>query len=315
MRHFSFHTPHPTASRQTAGYLLAAVAAASYGTNPIFAIPLYGEGLDVWSVLVLRYATAVLMLGIVALAHHPKALLMSGREYGAAFVMGLLMVGSSATLFESYHYLSAGIASTLLFFYPVMVAVIMAVCYGERLSRRAWLCLAVAFLGVFTLSASDTGEVISLRGLALCMLSSLSYAAYLIYIRRGPLRTAAPMAVTFYVMLASLAALVVAAGLNGGVRMPQSTTAWMNAAGLGLFPTIISLYATSQAIARIGSTGTAIFGALEPLTAVVLGIVVLGETLTLRPAIGMFLIFASVTALVNRGGTGKRKRADSKVSE
>lgn len=283
---------------QTVGYIFAAIAAASYGTNPIFAIPLYGEGIDVWSVLVLRYATAVAILGAMVIVRHPKSLLLKGREIAAALFMGLLMVGSSATLFESYRYLSAGIASTLLFFYPVMVAVIMALCYGERLTRRSWLCLAVAFLGVFTLSASDTGEVISLRGLTLCMLSSLSYAAYLIYIRRGPLRTAAPTAVTFYVMLSSLVFLLIAAGVNGGVVMPHSQAAWINAAGLGLFPTIISLYFTSEAIARIGSTGTAIFGALEPLTAVVLGILILGETLTLRPAVGMFLIFASVTALV-----------------
>ena len=72
---------------------------------------------------------------------------------------------------------------------------------------------------------------------------------------------------------------------------------------LGLFPTIISLYFTSQAIAAVGSTTTAIFGALEPLTAVLLGMLVLGETLTLRPAVGMAVIFVSVTLLMMRKRT------------
>lgn len=298
-----------TQEKNTAwGFAFAAIAASSYGTNPIFAIPLYGEGIDVWSVLVLRYAAAVLIMGLMVLLRHPHQLIMSVRGYLAALLMGLLMVGSSATLFESYRYLSAGIASTLLFFYPVMVAVIMAVGYKERLSRRSWLCLGVALLGVFALSADDSGNAISLWGFTLCMLSSLSYAAYLVYIRRGVLREAPPMAVTFYVMLSGLVTLAVISAVHGGLRIPHTTTAWVNAAGLGLFPTVISLYFTSQAIARVGSTRTAIFGALEPLTAVVLGIIILGETLTLRPAVGMLLIFASVTALVahrNKKGSAR----------
>ena len=86
--------------------------------------------------------------------------------------------------------------------------------------------------------------------------------------------------------------------LDGGVTFPSTTKGWINALGLGIFPTVVSLIFTSRAIALIGSTETAIFGALEPLTAVILGILILGETLTLAPAIGMILIFVSVTVLM-----------------
>ena len=86
--------------------------------------------------------------------------------------------------------------------------------------------------------------------------------------------------------------------LDGGLMLPKTTPAWINAIGLGFFPTVISLIFTSRAIALIGSTETAIFGALEPLTAVILGIFILGETLTITPAIGMILIFVSVTVLM-----------------
>ena len=79
--------------------------------------------------------------------------------------------------------------------------------------------------------------------------------------------------------------------------IPPSPMAWFNVTGLGLFPTFVSLYFTSQAIDTIGSTNTAIFGALEPLTAVILGIIILGEALSLNTAIGMLLILVSVTVL------------------
>ena len=280
------------------GYLFAAIAAASYGTNPIFAIPLYREGISVTSVLFMRYAMAVAIMFFVTMIKSPKAFVIKPKYVGLLAFMGILMVLSSIALFESYKYLSAGIASTLLFFYPVMVAVIMAIFYKERLTKKSWACLVTAFLGVVILSKNDDGGFISLLGLTLVMLSSLSYAIYLVYINRGPMKKINTSTITFYVILGGFLVMIPYCLLDGGLMLPKTTPAWINAIGLGFFPTVISLIFTSRAIALIGSTETAIFGALEPLTAVILGILILGETLTITPAIGMILIFISVTVLM-----------------
>ena len=280
------------------GYLFAAIAAASYGTNPIFAIPLYREGISVTSVLFMRYAMAVAIMFVATMIKSPKAFVIKPKYVGLLAFMGILMVLSSIALFESYKYLSAGIASTLLFFYPVMVAVIMAIFYKERLTKKSWACLVTAFLGVVILSKNDDGGFISLLGLTLVMLSSLSYAIYLVYINRGPMKKINTSTITFYVILGGFLVMIPYCLLDGGLMLPKTTPAWINAIGLGFFPTVISLIFTSRAIAMIGSTETAIFGALEPLTAVILGILILGETLTITPAIGMILIFVSVTVLM-----------------
>ena len=280
------------------GYLFAAIAAASYGTNPIFAIPLYREGINVTSVLFMRYAMAVAIMFFATMIKSPKAFVIKPKYVGLLAFMGILMVLSSIALFESYKYLSAGIASTLLFFYPVMVAVIMAIFYKERLTKKSWACLITAFLGVVILSKNDDGGFISLLGLTLVMLSSLSYAIYLVYINRGPMKKINTSTITFYVILGGFLVMIPYCLLDGGLMLPKTTPAWINAIGLGFFPTVISLIFTSRAIALIGSTETAIFGALEPLTAVILGILILGETLTITPAIGMILIFVSVTVLM-----------------
>ena len=280
------------------GYLFAAIAAASYGTNPIFAIPLYREGISVTSVLFMRYAMAVAIMFFATMIKSPKTFVIKPKYVGLLAFMGILMVLSSIALFESYKYLSAGIASTLLFFYPVMVAVIMAIFYKERLTKKSWACLVTAFLGVVILSKNDDGGFISLLGLTLVMLSSLSYAIYLVYINRGPMKKINTSTITFYVILGGFLVMIPYCLLDGGLMLPKTTPAWINAIGLGFFPTVISLIFTSRAIALIGSTETAIFGALEPLTAVILGILILGETLTITPAIGMILIFVSVTVLM-----------------
>ncbi len=280
------------------GYLFAAIAAASYGTNPIFAIPLYREGISVTSVLFMRYAMAVAIMFFATMIKSPKAFVIKPKYVGLLAFMGILMVLSSIALFESYKYLSAGIASTLLFFYPVMVAVIMAIFYKERLTKKSWACLVTAFIGVVILSKDDDGGFISLLGLTLVMLSSLAYAIYLVYINRGPMKNIDTSTITFYVILGGFLVMILYCIIDGGVTFPATTKGWINAVGLGVFPTVVSLIFTSRAIALIGSTETAIFGALEPLTAVILGILILGETLTLAPAIGMILIFVSVTVLM-----------------
>ena len=237
---------------------------------------------------------------IVTMIKSPKSLVIKPSHIGILAFMGILMVLSSIGLFASYKYLSAGIASTLLFFYPVMVAIIMAVFYKEHLTRKSWICLITAFLGVVILSKGDDGGFISFIGLALVMFSSLSYAIYLVYINRGPMKNIDSSAVTFYVIAGGFLVMILNCLLDGGIILPTTTSAWLNTIGLGIFPTIISLIFTSRAIALIGSTETAIFGALEPLTAVVLGILILGETLTILPAIGMILIFVSVTVLMKK---------------
>ena len=280
------------------GYLFAAIAAASYGTNPIFAIPLYREGISVTSVLFMRYAMAVAIMFFATMIKSPKAFVIKPKYVGLLAFMGILMVLSSIALFESYKYLSAGIASTLLFFYPVMVAIIMAIFYKERLTKKSWACLVTAFIGVVILSKDDDGSFISLLGLTLVMLSSLAYAIYLVYINRGPMKNIDTSTITFYVIVGGFLVMILNCIIDGGVTFPATTKGWINAVGLGVFPTIISLIFTSRAIALIGSTETAIFGALEPLTAVILGILILDETLTIAPAIGMILIFVSVTVLM-----------------
>lgn len=285
-------------SSATKGYIFAIVSAAAYGTNPIFALPLYHDGMDVNTVLLMRYAIGVLIMFLMIALHQWRSLIIGWKDLGGLTIMGVLMVLSSITLFASYSYLSAGIASTLLFFYPVMVSLIMAFLYKERLGWRKTLCLIMAFMGVATLSKGDDGTGISSWGFLLVMLSSLSYALYLVYINRGPMKHLSSSAVTFYVMFIGFLVLAGNSILSGHLYLPNHTESWLNILGLGLFPTLLSLWCTSRAISLIGSTQTAIFGALEPLTAVVLGILILGETLTLMPALGMLLIFVSVTVLV-----------------
>ena len=279
------------------GYVLGAVAAATYGMNPLFALPLYGAGMDPDSVLFFRYLFAIPLLGVM--------LRVRGRGFGVPrgtwpvlVAMGLLVAFSSLGLFLSYNYMDAGIASTLLFVYPVMVALIMAVVCRERPTVRTLLCIGAVSAGIGLLYDGGDGTTLSLVGVLLVFVSSLSYAVYIVAVNRTALRDMATLKVTFYVLLFGLVLFVVRLWTGDGVRMPDRWYLWGNLLALAVFPTAVSFLCTTGAIRYIGSTPTAILGALEPVTAVFFGIVVFGETLTLREGIGLATIVAAVTGVI-----------------
>lgn len=262
------------------GFTYGAVAAASYGMNPLFALPLYGAGMSVDSVLFYRYFFAVVMLGILMKVKKQSFALKKADILPLA-VMGLLFSFSSFFLFESYNYMDAGIASTILFVYPVLVAIIMAVFFHEKVSFITMFSIALAFTGISLLYEGGDGKTLSMLGVLFVILSSLTYAIYIVGVNRSSLKELPTAKLTFYALLFGISIYV--------VRLDFCTA---------LFPTIISLVLMTLSIHLIGSTPAAILGALEPVTALFFGVVVFGEQLTPRIMLGVLMILTAVTLII-----------------
>ena len=172
------------------GYVLGAVAAATYGMNPLFALPLYKHGMDPDSVLFFRYQTAIVMHGFM-IELRGRRFRLQRREILPLVVLGLLVAVSSLTLFQSYNYMAAGIASTILFVYPVMVAVIMALVFKEKITLLTGLCIVLALLGIGLLYKGEDGATLSWIGTLLVMISALAYAIYIVGVNRPRLKSVA----------------------------------------------------------------------------------------------------------------------------
>ncbi|MBQ3237653.1 MAG: DMT family transporter [Bacteroidaceae bacterium] len=284
------------------GYLLGIIAAATYGMNPLFALPLYEAGMNPDSVLLLRYLVAIPILGIMLL-WRGRNFRLKRRELPPIISLGLLFSLSSLTLFQSYNYMDAGIASTLLFIYPILVAIIMATLFKERLSKQTILCIIVTLCGIALLYSNDDGSTLSLMGVMLVFASAISYAIYIVGINKTSLRNVATLKISFYVLtfgsLLFLSRLLVTHDFQ--VPSTDEWRLWINILCLAVFPTVLSLVCTTKAIQYIGATPTAILGALEPVTAVVIGVSVFGEVITSRIAIGLLLIIISVTFVISDG--------------
>ena len=286
------------------GYLLGALAAATYGLNPLFALPLYRAGMGPDSVLFFRYLFALPML-FALLRVRGGRLTVTRDEVGPLVLMGLLMGASSLTLFESYRHMQAGIASTLLFIYPVIVSGLMCLLYGELFSWLMACCMLLTLSGIGMLYKATDGATLSLDGTLLVITSAASYALYIVAINRGPLQRLPTLTTTFYVLLFGLSLFLFRVVRSGEVLLPDRWYLWGNLIALALFPTTISLVATTAAIQRIGSTPTALLGALEPVTAIVIGVVGFGERLSIRDIAGIGLILVAVTLIVSEGSAGR----------
>lgn len=281
------------------GYALGIIAAASYGTNPLFAIPLYGAGLTPDSVLFLRYLVALPVVAAMILLRG-RGFRVTRHELLTLVVLGLLVAVSSLTLFMSYNYMDVGIASTILFVYPIMVAVIMAAVYKEKAGWMTIVCIALATVGIGLLMGNPDGGFVSITGTILVVASALTYAVYIVAVNKTSLAKVATLTVTFYVLLFGLSLFLVRLLASGQPLFPTlpDWKLWGCVAGLAIFPTALSFGCTNGAIQSIGSTPTAILGAFEPVTAVIIGVFAFGEVLTPRIICGLVMIIVAVILVI-----------------
>lgn len=297
-------------NNKTKGFILGAIAAASYGMNPLFTLPLYSAGMSVDTVLFYRYSLAVIVLGIM-MKFQKQSFAIKRVDVLPLCIMGLLFAFSSLFLFMSYNYMDAGIASTILFVYPVLVAIIMAVVFKEKVSPITMFSIALAFVGISMLCKSPGGQTLSLVGITFVFLSSLSYAIYIVGVNRSSLKDMPIAKLTFYVLLFGLSVYVVRLQFCTELQVIPTPMLWINAVSLAVFPTVISLVTMTKAIHYIGSTPTAILGALEPVTALFFGVLVFGEQLIPRIILGILMVITAVTLII--GGKSLLKKRKIRV--
>ena len=291
------------ASRKLIGTLCAIGAAVCYGTNPLGALNLYAEGMNTPSVLFYRFGLAWVIVAIVMLFRREK-LKVNRREFITLTSLGVLFIFSSLTLYLSFHHMPAGVASTILFTYPVMTAAIMAIFFHERINLATVASIALALAGVLLLYWGDTGGTLSILGVILVLISALTYALYIIVVDKSPLAMSS-FKINFFVLFYCALGMVAYALLSGQpLMLPPSPRAWLWVSWLAVVPAIMALVMMVYAAKYLGSTPTAILGALEPTTAVPIGIFVFSEPFTLRLLLGIILILAAVTIVV----LGKAKK-------
>lgn len=284
------------------GIFYAAISSASFGFSPLFSLGLLAAGLSGFDVLSYRWLIAGIVLMVYAICKKKTLRLSSFDEAWKIILLSALRSVTSVTLLIGYANISSGIASTINFMYPVVVALCMMLFFGDRKSPVDIAAIAVSIFGVYLLASGDSliveGGNTSL-GLACSFISAFSFAAYYILMKRLRADKIEVVKFTTWIMMLSAAYFIICSvAIDGKITMVSDGKCWLYILGLGLWSTMVSNFTGVKAVRRIGPTMTSILGALQPLTAVVLGVLFLNEHLYLKSLIGIMLILSAVTVVV-----------------
>ncbi|HCA09711.1 DMT family transporter [Chryseobacterium sp.] len=292
------------------GYLLGVLSSVSFGLIPIFILPLKKAHFSMDITLFYRFLFSALMVGGYLL-YSKESLKINKKEALILSVLGVCYALSSEFLFIGYDFLTPGIASTVLFIYPVIVALIMFFFYKEKLTKLSVLSLFFAFAGVIVLCLKGKGLEINFAGLGIVMLSSLFYALYIVIVNKSDLKVSG-FKLSFYSMLFTSAFFMIKASSEGESFAIPSVSVFLNFIVFAFLTTVISSLCLVYAIKYIGSTPTAILGALEPVVAVLISVLMFHERFTTNLLIGITLILLGVTLNVISDNR-KSKRNSHKI--
>lgn len=281
------------------GYPAGIITGITYGLNPLFGVPLMKNGAAIESILFFRYAIAVLFLGLFLLLSK-QSFKISRKEAGVLLVLSLLYTSSSIFLFEAYNYIASGLATTIIFLYPVLVAIIM-VFLKVVPSWPVWLSIILTFAGVVIMTQSDSTHTINPIGVILSLGSALVYALFIVIINRSKtISNISNSLLTFYALTVGtiiflgkiiISDIDITAGINHNM-------AWLNLVGLALLPTVVSTATLAIATRNIGATKASVLGVFEPITAILIGTIVFGEALTTNIIVGILLSIAAITFMI-----------------
>ena len=281
------------------GYPAGIITGITYGLNPLFAKPLMNAGASTEAILFFRYGIAVILLGAYLLLKKENFRI-TLKQAGVLLSLGLLYTASSTFLFEAYKYIASGLATTLVFLFPAMVAIIM-VFLKVVPSWPVWLSIAATFAGVMIMTGGAGAEKVNPLGVWFSIASAFVYALFIVIINKSKVISSIPNSLlTFYALLTGTFFFIgrclfsgadLMAGIDGGM-------AWCNLIGLAVLPTIVSTASLAIATRNIGATKASVLGVFEPITAILVGTMVFGEALTPNIIAGILISIVAVTFMI-----------------
>ena len=284
------------------GIFYACISSASFGFSPLFSIGLLAAGLSNSDVLSYRWALAAIVLMVYAAVKGKTLRINSLDEAWKIALLSGLRALTSVTLLIGYANIASGIASTINFMYPVIVVFWMMMVHGEQKSWINLAAIALSILGVYLMASGDGLKIEggnTALGLACSIISAVSFAAYYILMKRTRADKIEVVKFTTWIMI-MCAVYFIIGGLivDGGITLVHDGKLWLYILGLALWSTMISNFTGVKAVRRIGPTLTSILGALQPLTAVILGVLFLDEHLGFKSIAGIVLILTAVLMVV-----------------
>lgn len=286
------------------GVIFACISASTFGMIPLFAKRAMLDGVNNDTILVYRYVIAALIYGIY-LAIRKMDMRVSVATLKEVGFIGVGGYGLTAFfLFLSYRYMPSGVATSIHYLYPVVVALLMSFFYKEKLSLLVKAGILLAIVGVYFMSWS-IGEI-QWAGLVFALMTTLTYGIYIVGLNRPRLKLLNPDVLTFYVLAFTALFYILVALFCGTFELVTTPRFIFDMSMLGILSTIVSARLLVSAVKLIGSVPSSILGTLEPITAILIGVYAFHEKLSLSNYIGLVMIVVAVLIIILKLKTKSR---------
>lgn len=302
-------------NREREGLALCFVSVLGYSSAAVFAKYAYEGGVNVVTLLALRYVlAAVLFWALVRLRRQavpPTALVTRSLVLGA-----VLYAGQAGLYFAAIERMNVSLTSLICYVYPAMVAAGSVLLGRERFNGRRALALAASLAGVMLVLAGGAGGSLNAVGVTLALGSAVAYTLYLL-IGHPMMVRVAPFPLSALLCTGAAFSYLVAGVVSGQLTLDITATGWAAIGALTLFSTIVAVAASLAGIARVGPTVNSIVMTLEVPLSVVYGTLLFSERLTLVQGVGGLLVLSGIMLLNLRlpwqrvsASLARRSRAD-----
>ncbi len=303
-------THHPRA-RLLIGSIAGLTAGAGYGAALALSRLTYDHGFTPAGLSLLRYVSLVVVLGIWLAAKRRFRRLRPG-VLGTMLLLGVFSYMITVFNLSSIVYIPVSLTTIVFYTHPALVVLATAACLRVRVNPVEFAAVAAAFCGLFiALEVSFT----SLHPLGLVFAGASALTCAVMYVVTNRLLDATDfIEVTFY--MAITAALLSALNLvaEGGMVMPDS----LDGVAIAALVTVLFMIAITTmflAIEMVGSIPTAMLTNVEPLTAIAVAVMVLGEPLPVAVAFGALIVISAILLLqASRAQRGASESARTRIT-
>lgn len=279
------------------GVAYAVVSSTTFGLIPLFTISLMTVGVSSPTILCYRFLLAAVAMAVIMFFTR-RSFRLASDQMAVVALLAVLYASTAILLLESYKCIPSGIATTIHFLYPLAVTLTMSWVFKERISSTIYVAVALSLVGVALLAWGNHTEGDFRRGVSFALLTVVTYAAYIVGVMRSRASRVDSIVLTFYVLAFGALLFFVYAMATSGIEAVHSAASWRDLIILALLCTVLSDYTLILAIKRIGSTRTSILGSMEPLTAVVVGVLYFGERIDTTSVVGLLLVICAVVVVI-----------------
>ncbi|HCO73718.1 hypothetical protein IO99_14380 [Clostridium sulfidigenes] len=283
-------------SNKIKGIFYIAIASIAFGIMPILAKLAYKGGANPINTLALRFTFASIIL-FIYIKTKKLSLRVSKEQIKLILFMGVIGYSmTSILLFIAYNYIDVGIAGMILHTYPLMVMILSIIIYKEKFKLKKFLYLMVTTIGVFIMLDIKVGSINTI-GVVLVLLSALCYAIYVLGASNDKVKNIDSYVMTFYISIISAIVGSTTGIVTNSFNNPINFYGIISILLIAFISTVVALMAFLKGVKLIGPTNSAIFSALEPIVSLVLGVIILGESISFKIIIGSTIIILAMIEL------------------